>query len=66
MRKLRDEWRSRVASSGQRGKIRVSSKLVHSAESQMNRSQDSKESRDMLSCDEEEKLFWVPFVHFGV
>uniref|UniRef100_A0A8H7N4I0 CHAT domain-containing protein n=1 Tax=Bionectria ochroleuca TaxID=29856 RepID=A0A8H7N4I0_BIOOC len=66
MRKLRDEWRSRVASSGQRGKIRVSSKLVHSAGSQMNRSQNSKEGRDMLSCDEEEKLFWVPFVHFGV
>ncbi|CAH0051084.1 unnamed protein product [Clonostachys solani] len=66
MRKLRDEWRSRLASSGQRRGIRAKSKFVHSAGSQMNRSQSSKEGRDMVSCDEEEKLFWVPFVHFGV
>lgn len=69
MRKLRDEWRSRLASSGQRGRKNVSkvkTNLVNSPGSEMQRDQGSKEGRDMLSCDEEETLFWVPFVHFGV
>ncbi|VUC30625.1 unnamed protein product [Clonostachys rosea] len=66
MRKLRDEWRGRLASSDQRGGKRVNSNFVLNTGSQKSRSQSSKEGRDMISCDEEMKLFWVPFVHFGL
>ncbi|CAG9990617.1 unnamed protein product [Clonostachys byssicola] len=66
MRRLRDEWRSRLASSGQRGRKGAKIDLANSAESQTSRNQGTKEGRDMLRCDEEETLFWVPFVHFGV